>query len=202
MRARGAKRTHAVLAAILLTLTMSSLGAPPARAATTVALNVPITGQQQSQWCWAASTSAAVKYIFAIDYSQCQQANDRFNRGDCCSNPGSSNCNKPSALADVGNYLASKKGINSTHEWWSLSWSQAKSELGTARRPFLVRYGYDGTLNGHIVVARGYVDYGTSADSIGVMNPLSGGSYPWYTWSYFKDNATWTWTNTLWKLNQ
>ncbi|MEI7743624.1 MAG: papain-like cysteine protease family protein [Chloroflexota bacterium] len=195
-------RMHGVLAGLVLVVSMSNLGAPSVYAATiNVALNAPITGQQQSQWCWAASTKSAVQYIFGISYSQCQQANDRFNRSDCCTNPSSTNCNQSSPLADVGNYLASKKGINSTHEWSSLSWSQAKSELGTARRPFLVRYGWDGGFDGHIVVARGYVDYDTAADSIGVMDP-NGGSYPWYTWSYLKDNSTWTWTNTLWKLNK
>ena len=197
-------RYHRLAIAVIVAAGALATSSTPAQAATiSVGLSVPLVPQKQANWCWAASAQAVVKYVFGIDYSQCDQANDRFSRSDCCQNPSSSSCNQVSTLADVGNYLASKKGINSTHEWWRLSWAQVTAEIGTARRPFLIRIGWGGSPTlGHVEVVRGFNDYSTSANSLGVMDPVDGARYAWYTWTYFINNADFTWSNTLWKLNR
>jgi len=197
------RRVAAAVAAFLLAASMSQVTALPANAASGgVSLSVPLVHQTQNQWCWAASTQSVVKYLFGITYTQCQQANDRFNRSDCCQYPSSGNCNKPSALADVGNYLHAKKAIDSTHEWWSLSWSQTTGEIGTQRRPFLIRVGWSSG-GGHIFVGRGYYWHDGGTDQFSVMDPWPNpATYVWYSWSYFKNNSTFTWTNTLWKIHQ
>lgn len=193
------RRIAAAVAVLLLAASMSLTG-PTVAASGGVSLSVPSIKQSQSQWCWAASTQSAVKYLFGITYTQCQQANARFNRSDCCTYPSSSNCNKPSALADVGNYLHAEKAIDSTHEWWALSWSQTTGEIGTQHRPFLIRIGWSGG-GGHIIVGRGYSWHDGGTDQFSTMDPGSA-TYKWYSWSYFKNNSSFTWTNTLWKIHQ
>ncbi len=54
-----------------------------------------LQGQQQNQWCWAASGSMVMTYVSSPQApSQCTEATDR-NGGDCCSNGSSSTCNQP-----------------------------------------------------------------------------------------------------------
>jgi hypothetical protein len=143
-----------------------------------------------------------VRYLFNFNYAQCTQANHRFNRSDCCTNPGSNNCDRTSAIADVGNYLASKQGINSTHVWGKLSWASMTAEIGTRGKPFLIRVGWGGSLtNGHVFVGRAYSWHDAGTDQFSVMDP-SDATYKWYSWAYFNNNSTFTWSNTLWKLNR
>jgi hypothetical protein len=54
-----------------------------------------LQGQQQNQWCWAASGAMVMTYVSADNApSQCTEATDR-NGGNCCSNGSSSTCNQP-----------------------------------------------------------------------------------------------------------
>ncbi len=63
--------------------------------------------QQQSNWCWSAtSVSVAVCYDANTTWTQCALVNDQFGRSDCCTDGSSSNCNKAwdttAALKRVG----------------------------------------------------------------------------------------------------
>src|SRR5262245_62037888 len=46
-------------------------------------LDVPLTAQETSMWCWAASGKMAMDYLGAST-TQCDQANQWLGRSDCC----------------------------------------------------------------------------------------------------------------------
>lgn len=62
-------------------------------------LNFPLDRQQQTNWCWAAVTTALVEYFDREPVSQCELVNKYYQRSDCCSP--SMPCNKLESLEDV-----------------------------------------------------------------------------------------------------
>jgi hypothetical protein len=88
-------------------------------------LNVSVTPQQQTNWCWAAvSTSVSHFYSSASGWSQCTVANAALPRTDCCGvgAPDPLRCNRPwyldKALHVTGNL--DRVGPKSRH--WVLGW--------------------------------------------------------------------------------
>lgn len=66
-------------------------GAPPA-----VQLPFNMQHQQQTEWCWSATTvSIADYYERPTRWSQCSLVNAMFGLNTCCTNGGSSDCNRP-----------------------------------------------------------------------------------------------------------
>lgn len=75
-------------------------------------LSVSVVAQEHSQWCWAGSSLATIKY-FGGSPSQCQLVNWAWGRSDCCNNGTFSwdhSCNQPNYLwgtsGSVANILA------------------------------------------------------------------------------------------------
>lgn len=107
---------HTIIRATLLALILAS----PAHAAKKLNTLQEVL-QEQTEWCWAATTRAALLY-FGVDKKQCElaewtrthnTANDRyFGATDCCKNP-SGQCN-------TWNYFwmngSPKKGVGGTIE--------------------------------------------------------------------------------------
>ena len=57
-------------------------------------LGFNMQSQQQTNWCWAAtSTSTAVYYNATTTWTQCTVANGETGRTDCCGTGGSGACN-------------------------------------------------------------------------------------------------------------
>ncbi|HVG62326.1 MAG TPA: papain-like cysteine protease family protein [Hyalangium sp.] len=112
-------------------------------------LPVPLEPQQTSMWCWAASGSMIMHYLGASRVTQCDEANRRFNRTDCCNSP------TPSACVVGGWPEFQKYGFtfNTTNNT-ALSWSSLVSEIN-ANRPVAFSWGWTGG-GGHMMVAKGY----------------------------------------------
>src|SRR5437764_14893657 len=56
-------------------------------------LPVTLNGQQTNMWCWAASGQMTMNYVHpASNVQQCDEANKRFGRSDCCNSPVPSAC--------------------------------------------------------------------------------------------------------------
>lgn len=189
--------------AVLCAVTLISLPASPVSAASGSAyLGVPKVTQAQSQWCWAAVSKSILSYLFGISTSQCSFANKVKNRSDCCSYPSSSNCNQPDNLWNVRSTLLQDFSPSILSDYGStLAWADVQEELGTRGRPFYVRIGWAGGSSGHMYLVRGYQWYDSGDKSIGVMDP-GDGAYKWYSWPYFINNSTFTWTDTLWKVHR
>lgn len=197
-----ARKVTALLLSLVLAASASSIGADSAFAASGGrSLNVPLYQQRMSNWCWAATTESIVMYLFGMTYLQCAQAKDKVGNSTCCNVPYPSACNQSASLADVSGYLSSKKAVY-TDQAWALSWADTTAEIGTRGRPFWIRWGWGGSwTSGHIVVARGYTWHDAGTNQISIMDP-STATYKWYSWSWFTNNTTFTWTNSLWKARR
>jgi hypothetical protein len=77
-------------------LVLSPCGnSPYQRWETDTVLTVALIPQSQDKWCWAATGEMIMGYM-GLDVPQCVQANQQFNRTDCCSNPKA--CDSPGDL--------------------------------------------------------------------------------------------------------
>ena len=57
--------------------------------------SVPVTlnAQQTGMWCWAASGQMTMNFLHsASNVQQCDEANKRFGRNDCCNSPTPNAC--------------------------------------------------------------------------------------------------------------
>lgn len=136
-----------------------------ALAATTAyagSLAVPLHPQEQSNWCWAASGQMISDYLGATRVSQCDEANRRFGRTDCCVNGSSASCNI-GGWPELDKYGFSFNTVNA-----ALSWASLTSEIDN-NRPVAFSWGWTGG-GGHMMVARGYLSvFGTNY--VDVNNP-------------------------------
>jgi hypothetical protein len=125
-------------------------------------LAVSLLPQQQSNWCWAASGQMIMNYLGATQESQCDEANRRFGRTDCCVNPSSTSCN-------IGGWPEfDKYGFTFSTYGAALPWSSLVSEIN-ANRPVAFSWHWTGG-GGHMMVARGYL-VSNNVDYVDVNNP-------------------------------
>ena len=83
---------------------------------------VTLRPQETSMWCWAASGEMAMDFL-GTDVTQCDQANRRFGRNDCCNNP------VPGACVNGGWPEFNKYAFNVEHTTdAALTWAQVQSE--------------------------------------------------------------------------
>ncbi|MBN1210358.1 MAG: C39 family peptidase [Myxococcaceae bacterium] len=119
-----------------------------ASAASAKDLPVPLLGQETNQWCWAASGQMIMKYLGATRVTQCDEANKRLGRADCCNSP------TPTACIEPGWPEFSKYGFSSSTKDGALSWTSLVNEIDN-NRPVAFSWGWTGG-GGHMMVATGY----------------------------------------------
>ncbi|MBV8465548.1 MAG: C39 family peptidase [Burkholderiales bacterium] len=160
-------------------------------------LDVALTTQEHSEWCWAASSKAVIGY-FEAPPNQCDVANWAYGINYAC---GSSNfywnsyANQPNTL--FGN-SGSVQDILSNWGIWTyavndyLSWAHIVQDID-ANRPFIMRYGwtYGG---GHVLVGRGYEVDSDGSRYLYLMNPWPGEgmTYASYDYAVYANDHTWT----------
>ena len=112
-------------------------------------LDTPLKPQETDQWCWAASGQMIMAF-HNHDVSQCLQANNEFQRNDCCVD------SKPSACVRGGwpefaKYDFDSERLFGTH----LNWDQLREQIACKKTPvaFSWRWLIGG---GHMMVVRGY----------------------------------------------
>lgn len=165
-------------------LAILSLAASNANAGS---LAVKLLPQQQSNWCWAASGDMIMDYLGATRVTQCDEANKRFGRTDCCTNPSSDACN-------VGGWPEFDKYGFSFSTTGTLSWSSLVNEINN-NRPVAFSWGWTGG-GGHMMVARGYLTSG-GVNYVDVNNPWAPnvGDQYYTTYSNYvsgSDHVHWT----------
>jgi hypothetical protein len=111
-------------------------------------LPVNLAPQQTSMWCWAASGEMVMNYLGG-SVSQCNQANQRFNRTDCCDSP------TPMACVLGGWPEFEKYGFSSTMVAAALSWDDLKAQIDTKHTPFAFSWHWNSG-GGHMMVVTGY----------------------------------------------
>lgn len=165
----------------LLTALALCLGlqAREAHAQTERVLPVILAGQKTNMWCWATGFNMAAGFKGTV-VAQCDQANHRFGRNDCCNNP------TPVACVQGGWPEHNWANFNVVETPWgvALTFDQLKQEI-IAERPVTFAWGWTGG-GGHIMVARGY-----RSDATGnwvYINdpwPVNAGESRWITYADF-----------------
>lgn len=132
-------------------------------------LSVTLHPQETQNWCWAASGQMVMDYL-GHDVSQCTQANNRFNRNDCCNIDLCPPPTEPPQYDIVGNCINcacpgwpefDKYGFEfkRTHNA-PLTWAQIKEQLCKAEyckaKPFAFSWHWPGG-GGHMMVVKGYI---------------------------------------------
>ena len=114
-------------------------------------LPVTLDGQQTGMWCWAASGQMTMNYIHpASNIQQCDEANKRFGRSDCCGSPVPSGCvNGGWPEYDKYSFTA-----NTTSDA-PLSWNDLTNQIFCSKKPFAFSWHWNGG-GGHMMVATGY----------------------------------------------
>ena len=153
------------------------------------ALNVQQHNQEQDQWCWAASSQAVMEYYRTIKTQTeiAQYGTGGQNIWNWLT--GSSTNPTRNGIDLILLYFAR---LATTHYSSSLLESTVKTQID-ARRPFVVRWGWD-TGGGHFVVARGLV-----GDNMYLMDPWYGPTINTYSWvcQGSSSGSMHTWTDTL-----
>jgi hypothetical protein len=151
-------------------------------------LTVPQKNQEQSQWCWAATSQAVLEY-YGISKTQTEIAQYGTNgTNDWNWLYGSTTGPTRNGVDLILNHFGS---ISSTGQanWCTLEFITA--EL-TGRRPVPIRWGWDAG-GGHILVIHGVAD-----SLVYLMDPWYGPTINTYAW--VRRGSTHTWTNSL-KIN-
>lgn len=124
--------------------------------------NVPnvLRPQETNNWCWAATTQMLAQH-FGISVTQCDLANHRFGKSNCCTPqnagtacPKTADCNSPGWLEL--DYAGLKYKETNT----ALSFNSLKKQIFCAKKP--MGYAYGGTGVGHVLVIKGYITVGTT----------------------------------------
>lgn len=150
--------------------------------AQTLNLPVPVFGQEQLPWCWAA-TDQMIRWHFERTYiQQCTIASNQ-NGKPCCSNLNGCITFGNTAIPNLGIYnYAYLPSV-------ALPYSTMKSEIN-AGRPWIYAYKYNGG-GGHLMVGDGYATDNASLQYVLVIDPLpvGVGSFRWVTYNEYKGGA-------------
>lgn len=115
----------------------------------TLSHSVTLRAQETGMWCWAASGEMTMDFLGA-NVSQCDEANKRFGRTDCC------NTNKPAACIDGGWPEYEKYGFKADRTSdAALTWKQVQEQIYCRKKPFAFSWHWPGG-GGHMMVVSGY----------------------------------------------
>lgn len=148
----------------------------------TTALNVTLRPQQTDMWCWAASAQMVMEYL-GKSVAQCTQANNEFNRSDCCNTP------TPAACISGGWPQFNIYGFSfQTTQNAALPWPTLQAQLSPPKlhmttlkvnnlchfTPFTFTWHWVGG-GGHMMVATGYTTNSGGNQYVFVNNPWAPG---------------------------
>lgn len=145
------------------------------------------TDQHQSNWCWAASGEMCMEFLGSPAIEQCDEANKRFSRTDCCNNPTPTACNN-GGWPEFAKYGFSAS--NTTNA--ALSFDEVKNQIYCRKAPFCNTWKWNGG-GGHMMVISGYmvidgVQYVYLRDPL----PVGVGSSRWITYNAYVSGANYT----------
>lgn len=129
----------------LLTVLQTRCCNPPV----TSTVSCTLRPQETSMWCWAASGQMVMESL-GTNVTQCDEANKRFGRTDCCNTP------VPSPCVNGGWPEFDKYGFTfKTTSNAALTWDQVRDQIYCQRKPFAFSWHWNGG-GGHMMVVHGY----------------------------------------------
>src|SRR5688572_24999398 len=115
--------------------------------------------QETNNWCWAATTQMLAAHL-GINVNQCDLANHRFSKNNCCNPqnegatcPKTNDCNSPGWLE------LDFAGVKFSESSAALSWTTLKKQIYCSKKPMGYAYGTSGVV-GHVLVIKGYITVG------------------------------------------
>lgn len=111
---------------------------------------VTLRPQETSMWCWAASGEMVMDFL-GTNVSQCDEANKRFSRTDCCNSPTPNACIN-GGWPEFGKYGFTFKTTSNA----PLSWDATKKQIYCEKKPFAFSWHWNGG-GGHMMTLIGYV---------------------------------------------
>ena len=150
-------------------------------------VNLTSTDQHQSNWCWAASGEMTMEFLGSGSIQQCDEANKRFGRTDCCNSP------TPSACNNGGWPEFDKYGFKADHTSDApLSWDDVKRQIYCSKKGFCNTWHWSGG-GGHMMVISGYMTLdGTSYVYLRDPLPVGTGSSRWITYAAYVSGPGYT----------
>lgn len=119
---------------------------------------VTLRPQETNNWCWASTTQMITTFL-GHGRTQCDLANERFSRTDCCNDePTDNTCRKTNACNTPGWTMFAESNFNATASATPLSWDSIKSQVYCAKKPMSYAYGPKSGGVGHVVVINGYFE--------------------------------------------
>ncbi len=159
---------------------------------------VTLRPQETNNWCWAASTQMVTESL-GENIAQCDMANKRFNRNDCCTSgcPKNPACNKP------GWTMFSQYGYDFDNSSTPLTWDQIKHQICKEKRPMAYAYGPKSGGVGHVVVIRGFSEVEGSRDLL-LRDPWSpcNGSTRAITFQEYTNSLTTNHWSTMYNIKK
>ena len=135
---------------------------------------VSLVGQEQDNWCWAASGQMILGY-YGKTIKQCTQVSDRYPRvGNCCSDRPPADCRRKTGWPEFCKHEVDAKIRHNA----GLRWDEIKEQIGCQHNPIAFTWKWADGVKGHMMVAFGY---GTDSSSVAkpflwVRNPLPVGA--------------------------
>jgi hypothetical protein len=151
-----AKRTPIVVLVVVAAIALGGC-CSASKADMTSSQSVNLRPQETNNWCWAATTEMIAETM-GVSLDQCDLANDRFGRTDCCegSCPKNDDCNMP------GWTMFTETGATYDSSSTPLSWNALKEEIYCDGKPMAYAYGPKSGGVGHVLVIYGYAELGSS----------------------------------------
>lgn len=143
-------------------------------------LSMTLKAQEENFWCWAASGEMVMEKLGAT-ITQCDEANKRLGRADCCNSPTPNDCDK-------GGWPEFEKyGFTADHTTnAALSWTNVKKQIDCQETPFCATWKYTNGNGGHMVVISGYkILNGVKQVRMRDPLPVNRGSSRWITYTYY-----------------
>ena len=112
--------------------------------------------QETNNWCWAATTQMLAQH-FGISVEQCDLANHRFTKTNCCDpqNDGA-DCPKTNDCNDPGWLELDYAGLTFSETTTALPWADLQKQIYCSKKPMGYAYGTPGVV-GHVLVVKGYI---------------------------------------------
>jgi len=114
-----------------------------------VMLDVPQKKQETKMWCWAACVQMIMAYM-GEPVTQCEQANARMSRSDCCGEPA------PTVCVRGGWPQLFRYGVSNDSVDTALSWEDLKAQIDS-NQPVLFSWRWK-LGGGHMMLAVGYAE--------------------------------------------
>jgi hypothetical protein len=173
---------------LLIAVCMAATVTPPSNLPMDTPANynliVPVVGQQESEWCWAACGQMLDNYVDPLpSVQQCLEANQMFSPSgpepqpppnsacttqwsDCCANGSSCACN----VGDGGNYGSFTLDASST-PGMPLTWDQLRYQIWVVNSPFSFGWNWYPCCSSHVQVVTGYATDTQGNQWVYVNNP-------------------------------